>query len=368
MSTTAQDILLPPQPDILRVVFLYVGQGESTLVFIPNYGSHLKMLIDSNQGRKTGGIDLIRMLKNLFDGEESRLDYFVNTHPHSDHAGDLDEIQDEIEISNVWHSGHDPGPNHCDSYNALKRLRKKVADNGGEDRTLSGSRETQTIGEAVYNILSPAQHVQDEIGEEDPDVRYRRIHEHCAVLRIGHGSPESTFVLITGDSDKCAWKEHITEYHGAGDENRLKAEVLSASHHGSRTFFKSDENDPEPYTRHMDFIEPRYLVISSPVQEESCHGHPHDDALDLYKKYVADEDILHTGEGKTSYIVDIYPNGALFIDNDNGDLASTYGFSSDDAEEKGNGNSGGSSNGGDNQRSSGSGPYIRTRIDKRPMG
>ncbi|MDQ3801422.1 MAG: MBL fold metallo-hydrolase [Acidobacteriota bacterium] len=366
MGAPAQNILLPPQTNMMRVVFLYVGQGESTLLFIPNNGTHLKMLIDSNQGRNTGGIDLIKMLKDLCEGEEARLDYFVNTHPHSDHAGDLDAIQDEIEITNVWHSGHDPGPNHSEAYNALKKLRKKVSDNGGEDRALCGSRETQTLGEAVYNVLSPAQYVQDDISDETPEIRYRRIHEHCAVLRIGYGSPEPKFVLITGDSDKCAWKEHITEYHGAGDENRLKAEVLSASHHGSRTFFKTDENDPEPYTRHMDFISPQYLVISSPVQEESCHGHPHDDALELYKKYVAEENILHTGEGKTSYILDIYSDGQIFIDDDNGDLASTYGFTSDEANKN---NSGNSNNGGNNSRTSpNKSPYVITRVDERPMG
>jgi beta-lactamase superfamily II metal-dependent hydrolase len=326
------------------------------------------MLVDSNQGRNTGGIDLIKMLKDLFDGEdEARLDYFVNTHPHGDHAGDLDAIQDEIEITNVWHSGHDPGPDHNDAYKALGRLRKKAADNGGEDRTLCGSRDKQTLGEAVYYVLSPAQHVQDDISDETPEIRYRRIHEHCTVLKIGYGSPEK-FVLITGDSDKCAWQEHITDYHGAGEENRLKSDVLSASHHGSRTFFKTDEKDSDPYTRHMDYIDPQYLVISSPVQAESCHDHPHDDALELYKKYVAEEDILHTGEGKTSFIIDIYPDGQMFIDNDNdnGDLAETYGFSKED--DKDDDSDGSDNNGGNDKRSAGSGPYVVTRIDKRPMG
>ena len=366
MSTPAQDILIPPQADIFRAVFLYVGQGESTLLFIPNNGTHIKMLIDTNQGKNTGGIDLIEMLKDLFDGEEERLDYFVNTHPHGDHAGDLDAIQDEIEITNVWHSGHDPGPDHNGAYKALERLRKKVVDNGGEDRTLCGSREKQALGGAFYYILSPAQHVQDDISDETPEIRYRRIHEHCAVLKIGYGSPEEKYVLITGDSDKCAWQEHITEYHGMGDENRLKSDVLSASHHGSRTFFKTNEEDTEPYTCHMDLIDPQYLVISSPVQAESCHGHPHDDALELYKKYVAEENILHTGEGKTSFILDIYADGQLFIDDDNGDLAATYGFSKEGNED--NEDKGGSNDGGSDKRSAGSGPYVITRIDKRPMG
>lgn len=358
MSTTAQEILIPPQSGIMRVVFLYVAQGDATLIFIPYGAGYLTMLVDSNQGRKHGGINLVNLLQDLFKGQsEGGLDYFVNTHPHLDHAGGLDEIQDAVEIRNVWHSGHDPGRNHCEAYDALQRLRKKVAEKGGEDRTLTGTRATERLGDAVYNVLSPAQHVQDEIADEDAETRYRRIHEHCAVLRLGYGAPEPKFVLITGDSDKCAWKEHITEYHGAGDENRLRSQVLSASHHGSRTFFKDCEDDPEPYTRHMDFIEPEYVVISAPLQEESCHGHPHDDAVELYKKYVSEDAILHTGEGRVSFIYDIYANGTFFINDDGGALAEKYGFSPE-----------GEDDGGKGSNSASTGPYVISQVDRKPMG
>lgn len=359
MTTTAQEILQPPQSEMMRVVFLYVAQGDATLFFIPSGGSHLTMLIDSNQGRKHGGINLVDLLKDLFEGQDDGgLDYFVNTHPHLDHAGGLDEIEEAIEIKNVWHSGHDPGKNHCEAYNALQRLRKKVSDKGGEDRTLTGTGETRKLGDAVYNELSPAQYVQDEIADEDAETRYRRIHEHCAVLRIGYGSPTPTFVLMTGDSDKCAWKEHITEYHGAGDENRIKSKVLSASHHGSRTFFKENEDDPEPYTRHMDLIEPEYLIISAPLQEESCHGHPHDDALELYKKYVSNEAIFHTGDGRRSFICDINSDGSFSIIDDGGTLAEKYGFQPDDED----------GGGGKENSSKSTGPYVISQVDRKSMG
>jgi len=359
MATTAQEILWPPQSGIMRVVFLYVAQGDATLIFIPSGDSYLTMLVDSNQGRKHGGINLVELLQDLFERQDdSSLDYYVNTHPHLDHAGGLDEIQDAVEIDNVWHSGHDPGGNHCEAYDALQRLRKKVSDKGGEDRTLTGTRATERLGDAVYNVLAPAQHVQDEIGDEDAETRYRRIHEHCAVLRFGYGSVMPTFILLTGDSDKCAWKEHITEYHGAGGENRIRAQVLSASHHGSRTFFKANEDDPEPYTRHMDLIEPEYLIISAPLQEESCHGHPHDDALELYKKYVSDDAILHSGDGHRSFICDINSDGTFFITDDAGELAEKYGFAPDDEDGGGSKESGSRS----------TGPYVISQIDRKPMG
>jgi competence protein ComEC len=359
MLTTAQEILLPPQLSMMRVVFLYVGQGESTLVFVPSNGSHLAMLIDSNRDRKNGGIDLVRLLKDLIQKPgPQRLNYFVNTHPHMDHAGGLDEVQDAIDIQNVWHSGHHPGRAHDEAYKALQRLRSRVVKWGGEDRTLTGTRSTEKLGDAIYNVLSPAQYVQDDIAEDDPERRYRRIHEHCAVFRIGYGLPTPAFVLITGDSDKCAWSEHITPYHGAGEENRIQAQVLSASHHCSRTFFKVNEEDPEPYTRHIELIKPMHLIISSPLQEESCHGHPHDDALELYKRYIHEDAILHLGDGRRSFICDIFSDGKYIINDDGGRLAEVYGLTSDD--EGGGGRS--------NRSSSVGGPYIISQVDRKPMG
>ena len=357
MSTIAQDLLVPPS-NLMRVVFLYVAQGESTLVFIPSASDHLTMLIDSNQGRKHGGINLVTMLQDLFRSQNgSGLGYYVNTHPHSDHAGGLDEIADAVPIQNIWHSGHNPGLEHEIAFQAVQRVRKSVVEKGGEDRTITGTRTTEKVGDAVVNMLSPAQYVQDEIGCEDAESRYRRIHEHCAVLRIGYGSPNATHVMITGDSDKCAWSEHITDYHGAGDENRLRAQVLSAAHHGSRTFFKTCEDDPEPYTRHIELIAPTHLILSAPLQGESCHGHPHDDALEIYRRYVAEDAILHTGEGRRSFICDIYSDGQYLINDDGGELARVYGFSDDD-----------DSDGGKGSRSTSTGPYIISQVDRRPMG
>jgi hypothetical protein len=40
MATTAQEILLPPQGGMMRVVFLYVAQGDATLIFIPSGGGY----------------------------------------------------------------------------------------------------------------------------------------------------------------------------------------------------------------------------------------------------------------------------------------------------------------------------------------
>jgi competence protein ComEC len=327
---------------------------------LPDGDGHFVMLIDSNLDEKRGGTNIVKMLKDLLSGGKfDGLDYYTNTHPHCDHAGAIDDISDAVTVRNVWHSGHNPGKEHGDAYAALKRLRDKVKKAGGEDRELNGTRDTASLGDVIYNVLAPAEHVVDDIAGEDCETRRRRIHEHCSVLRFGYGSPEKSYVLVTGDSDKCAWTEHITEYHGAGDENRIRAQVLSASHHCSRTFFKTCEDDPEPYERHLELIDPTYLIISAPLRDESPHGHPHEDALELYKKKVKEDDILHTGDGRKAWILDIQTDGSIAFKHDAGELAEAYPIGGDDDEEDDDGGGGGKT----------TGPYVVTpRIDRRPMG
>ena len=77
--------------------------------------------------------------------------------------------------------------------------------------------------------------------------------------------------MIPGDADRDAFEKHIAEYY----KERLGAVVLAASHHGSRTFFRYNESD-DPYKDALDYIDPDYVVVSAPTQQESRHGHPHD--------------------------------------------------------------------------------------------
>jgi hypothetical protein len=103
---------------------------------------------------------------------------------------------------------------------------------------------------------------------------------------------------------------------------------LSASHHGSRTFFKESEDDENIYEEHYKNISPEYVVVSAPKQSESKHGHPHDDAINLYLKLIQKENILHLGKNLECAIVDINSFGELDITMDKA-LVEEYGFNID---------------------------------------
>ncbi len=160
--------------------------------------------------------------------------------------------------------------------------------------------------------------------------------------------------MFTGDSDKKAWKDHITDYH----KDNLPSYVLSASHHGSRTFFKDTEEDKDVYETHVEYIKPTYVIISAPKQKDSPHGHPHNDAMDLYKKHLEEDNIIHLGANVESVIVDIDSDGTIDVRFDK-DLIEAYGKGNDDDDDSG---------GNKNSLGTIAIGAQTSRIDQKPMG
>lgn len=362
MSATSE-ILGPLASDTMRVIFLYVGQGESTLVLMPDgSGGHLSMLIDCNRGRSLNGIDLPKFLTDALPRRTAAgrplLDVFANTHPHNDHLCGLDDVSKAVDVAAVWHSGHKPSSAHQGPYGDLAALVREVKRRGGSETLFQASRAPTAWGAGEVHVLSPAEYIVDEIMGETPEQRDARIHDQCAVLRLAYGTPgDPTRVLVTGDSDKTAWIR-IAEYHGKPEQNRVKSHVLSASHHGSYTFFKDRCDDPDPYEAHLLAIAPEHVIVSAPDQKDSKHSHPDDDAMERYTRSVGKDRVHHMGSRGFSFVVDAYRGGSYSLLDDRGDLARAFPFD----ENRDDGDGGG---GGGRPRT----PAVISRIEhSRPMG
>lgn len=331
----AKKILIPPI-GTFRTVFLYVGQGDATLMIVPDGENFQYILIDCNKDEKNEGIDLKKMLQDLLS--DNKINIFINTHPHDDHLKEIDELYKDVGIKEIWHSGHNPGKMQGEYYkkfteimgkigkNNVHRLfgtntANKIRDNEGEEM------EIKKIGDIDYIVISPAEFLVKDIEGESAKTRYNRIHEQCAVIKFTYGK-KPKHILITGDAEKCAWEKNIVEYHKA----HLPSNVLSAVHHGSRTFFKENEDDEE-YTNHIDEIDPEYIIISAPRKKESPHEHPHDDAVELYKKYVGEDGLIHMGKNRECVIVDIDNEGNLNIITDN-ELVNEYKYTNNEDDNK----------------------------------
>lgn len=114
-------------------------------------------------------------------------------------------------------------------------------------------------------------------------------------------------------------------------------DVLQVSHHGSRTFFKKKKEEDESWEEHVEAMSPSHLVIS--VGADNSHGHPHADALRLYKKHVTEANTFRTDKHLT-VVLTIDEAGKMTWSTDDAVFQSKYELPGPD-KEKGSGGKGG---------------------------
>lgn len=344
-KNVAREVLWPNNKKILvRAAFLHVGQGNSGIVFVRDGDVYRVAVVDINLDRKVSGIDVPRLVKDLLDGQS--LEAFVNTHPHDDHLCGTKELSDAVDIKAVWHSNHKPSKKYGSKHSELTALIAKVKKKYGDaaEVVIEGSKSFVTYGDAAYHFLAPAEHVTEDVNEEDADKRRARIHEQCGVIKFGR---DKQWVIFVGDADRCAFEKHITKYH----KDRLPSFCLCASHHGSNSFFR-EKDDQDPYMDGLNAINPSYIVISAPTQKESKHGHPDDFAMEKYENKVKTENTFHTGEDRYCFIFDILDDGTVSVpQDDQGKLAEEYGLDEDE----------GDKGGGEKSKAAATGPFIPPR-------
>ena len=197
-----------------------VGQGDSFLIRLPNDKT---MLIDC--GEQDSGNKVKSYINQYFAKEKlSKIDYFVLTHPDSDHIGGGDVIVDNFEIENLFR------PKYYSLYEEenLSNLKSyKVSDSQTYDYIISKayqknisiyfSEKGLTIDENGFKIefLSPKKDV------------YSNSNDYSAVIMITcHGKR----ALFMGDASTNIETTLLSDYG-----NDLKADILKIGHHGSKT-------------------------------------------------------------------------------------------------------------------------------------
>ncbi len=217
----------------LKVHFIDVGQGDCTLV--ESKGETL--LIDA------GPDDVgTKIQKYLMDEGITKIDYFVLTHPDSDHIGSADVVVTKFDIGKIYMSSfikdnkyyHDM----LDAF-AYKNLKWTIPKEG----------DSFEVGDAHVSIVHSKEY-------EDPN-------NSSLVIKVTCG--ETSF-LFAGDAEATAEKDMVEQ------NADLSATVYHVSHHGSYTSSTQD---------FLDRVKPEYAVIS--CAKDNAYGHPHQETLDTLK-------------------------------------------------------------------------------------
>ncbi len=216
----------------LKIDILDVGQGDAILIRTP-YEQNI--LID-------GGPDnsVLEGLGESLPFYDKEIDLMILTHPHSDHVVGLVEVLKRYDVDKVIYTGV---THTTDDYLAFL---KAVKEEGSEIKIIEGPQEI-TLGNGLeLEILYPLRSFKDK--------KVPNLNNTSIVARLVY---KDRSFLFTGDAEEELEKELIE----SGQD--LKADVLKAGHHGSKT------SSSEAFLK---VVDPELAVVS--VGEDNSFGHP----------------------------------------------------------------------------------------------
>jgi competence protein ComEC len=217
-----------PDSGEIKLTLLDVGQGLSVVVQTAEhtliYDTGAKFSEDSDAGKSV-------LLPFLHQQGVRNIDQLVISHGDNDHIGGAESLLQGITVAQILTSV----PEKLIAYQSVVCV----------------AGQSWVWDEVVFTILSPAGHADSN-------------NNNSCVLQI---QSHSGTALLTGDIEAKAESWLVNTYG-----NRLKADVLIAPHHGSKT---------SSTWAFLQAVQPKTILI--PAGYRSQFGHPHAEVLARYR-------------------------------------------------------------------------------------
>jgi competence protein ComEC len=230
------------QPQILKISFFDVGQGDS--IFIQTPQGH-QVLID-------GGPDstVLEKLGQEMPFWDRDIDLIILTHPDHDHIAGLIEVLKVYEVDNILWTGV---AGNTQQYGEWERCLEEE----NASIIIAESGQKIIMGDVYFEVIYPFENLE---GEE-----VKNINDTSVVGRLVF---KNNSFFFTGDISKSAERKIVE----SGAE--IKSDVLKVSHHGSKT------STAEEF---VFSVSPDLAVIQ--VGRDNSYGHPYQEVLDTLDNY-----------------------------------------------------------------------------------
>ena len=223
-----------------------VGQGDSTLIVTPK---NKKILIDGG-GNENYDIGENVLIPYLLNKKINQIDYLMISHFDTDHVGGTLKVLEKLKVKQVIISQQKE-----DSSNFQKFL--EIAEKRNIKTIVVKAGDKIQIEKNIYiDILWPTEKIKI---EDNP------LNNNSIVAKLIY---ENTSILFTGDIEAEAEKDLVKKYG-----YRLKADILKAAHHGSKTSSTQE---------FVDNVNPSVVLIG--VGRNNKFGHPSDGVINRFKK------------------------------------------------------------------------------------
>lgn len=221
----------------LKIYFIDVGQGDSTLIVTPK---NKKILIDGGEGKTNV------LFQYLLDRRINKIDYIIISHFDSDHCNGLIEIIEKMRVENIVMSKQSKeSEEYKKILEIIKQKNIKVSSVKAEDKII--------IEKNLYTkILNPAEKFE-----------FQDLNNNAIVAKLVY---KNFSMLFTGDIEKA--EENLAKKY----KNELKSTILKVAHHGSKTSTSEE---------FLKYVEPQITLIG--VGENNKFGHPNQITIEKLK-------------------------------------------------------------------------------------
>ena len=243
------------EPGTLRVTFLDVGQGDATVLELPDGQT---VLIDAGPAYRRLDMGRAVIGPYLWNQGIRRLDHVVATHPQWDHVGGLPWVLHTFEVGHYWSNGV------LRTEGFFHQLQSAVKSAGLQEQTPAAGTEIVSTGPCALTVLSPSRRQATGSYVSTTVSGGTDLNNQSLVTRLECG--EHSF-LLTADAEQEALDGLLRTPNG------LSARVVKVPHHGARSSL---------HHAWVNRLQAEAMVASVGVHNR--YGHPAPEVLDAYQQ------------------------------------------------------------------------------------